>query len=254
MSDQELIRLEKLGDVFVLTMAADENRWNTTFTRAVVQALDEVEASEGPAALVTASDNAKFYSNGLDLEWMMSAPSSEHPGGDRSVFSVEIMALFGRLMMFPIPTVAAINGHAFGAGFMFALSHDLRIMREDRGFVCANEVELGMTIPDEELALFRAKVPAGAFLQTVQLAKRWTGPDALDAGIVQQTASLEEIRERAVETAQELAGLGKNREVFRTMKEHIYGENAAINGPHGAAHMLLNSAPFEGGPKSRPRG
>ena len=42
-----MIRLERQGDVFVLTMAAGENRWNTTFVRAFDEALDEVAASEG---------------------------------------------------------------------------------------------------------------------------------------------------------------------------------------------------------------
>jgi enoyl-CoA hydratase/carnithine racemase len=79
-----MIRLERQGDVFVLTMAAGENRWNTTFVRAFDEALDEVAASEGPASLVTVSDNEKFFSNGLDLEWITS--EGEHPGGDRKVF------------------------------------------------------------------------------------------------------------------------------------------------------------------------
>ena len=64
-----MIELEREGNVFVLTMNDGENRWNTTFVREYAKALDEVEASTGPAALVTRSSDPKFYSNGLDLEW-----------------------------------------------------------------------------------------------------------------------------------------------------------------------------------------
>ncbi len=78
------MRIDKHNDVFVLTMNEGENRWNTTFTRAFDKALDEVENSTGPAALVTASDDPKFFSNGLDIDWMRS--DGEHPGGDREVF------------------------------------------------------------------------------------------------------------------------------------------------------------------------
>ena len=60
MSDQ-LVRLEREGDVFILNMAADENRWNTSLVAAYDAALDEVEASVGPVALVTASDSEKFF-------------------------------------------------------------------------------------------------------------------------------------------------------------------------------------------------
>ena len=66
----EIIELARDGDVFTLTMNAGENRWNTTFVRAFAAALDEVDASSGPAALVTTSASEKFFSNGLDLDWV----------------------------------------------------------------------------------------------------------------------------------------------------------------------------------------
>ena len=181
-------------------------------------------------------------SNGLDLDWV--STTSEHPGGDRSVFGQEFMALMGRIITLPIPSVAAINGHAFGAGFMTALCHDVRCMRADRGFVCANEMQLGMVIPPPELALFRHKLPANTFFETVQLARRWAGPDALAAGIVQQLASVEDLRSEALHRATELAPLGANRSAYGRQKESIFGENAALNYPHGAAYMLKNGPQF----------
>ncbi len=237
-----MIDLTRQGDVFTLSLDDGENRWNTTLVREIARALDEVAASEGPAALVTTSTSEKFFSNGLDLEWAQS--KGEHPGGDRKVFGAEFMALMGRLITLPVPTVCAINGHAFGAGFMAALCHDVRIMRQDRGFACANEMQLGMVIPLPELALFRHKIPMNAFFETVQLSRRWTGPDALSAGIVQQVASAENLLDLATRRATELAPLAANREVFGNQKESIYGENAIINSPHGAAHLLKNSADY----------
>ena len=128
-----MIDLERSGDVFTLTMTAGENRWNTTFVRAFSEALDEVEGTEAPAALITASASEKFFSNGLDLDWV-SDPDAHPEGGDRAAFGAEFMNLMGRLITFPVPTVSAINGHAFGAGFMLALCHDVRFMRADRGW------------------------------------------------------------------------------------------------------------------------
>jgi enoyl-CoA hydratase/carnithine racemase len=235
-----MIDLNRDGDVYTLTMDAGENRWNTSFVREFEKVLDEVEASEGPAALVTASASEKFFSNGLDLDWV-SAPDQHPEGGDRAVFGAEFMTLMGRVMTFGIPTIAAVNGHAFGAGFMLALCHDVRLMRADRGFLCANEMQLGMTIPQPELALFRHKVPANAFFETVQLARRWTGPDALAAGIVQQTADVDTLAGLARQRATELAPLGANRKVFGGQKETLFGENAAISGTNGPAYMLRNS-------------
>lgn len=238
----DLVRLERDGDVFVLTMTAGENRWTTTFTRALAAALDEVEASTGTAALVTASADSKFFSNGLDLEWVMG--QGEHPGGDRRVFGLEAMAVFSRVITFPIPTVCAIGGHAFGAGFMIALCHDVRVMRRDRGYLCANEMEIGIAIPDPELALFRHKMPMSAFYETVQLARRWTAPDALAAGIVHHAVDADAVLPTAIERARQLAPLARDRAVFQGQKRRIYGEHAAINHEHGAAYMLGHARDF----------
>lgn len=240
-----MIELERKGDVFVLTMNAGENRWNTTFTRAIDSALDEVEASKGPAALVTTSADAKFFSNGLDLAWVQDPPA--HPeGGDREVFGIEFMALMGRLITLPVPTIAAVNGHGFGAGFMLALTHDLRLMRSDRGFLCANELAIGLTIPEPEVALFRHKMSAAAFNKTVLLAHRWTAAEAVDAGFVESAVDLDALTEAAVERAAGLAPLASDRSRYGWQKEVVYGQNSILNADHGAAHILKNSRDFLG--------
>lgn len=237
-----MIDLERDGPIFTLVMDAGENRWNTTFVRAYAEALDEIEASEGPAALVTTSSDPKFFSNGLDLDWIRSKnPSDDDPGGDRAAFGAEFMTAMSRTITLSVPSVAAIGGHAFGAGLMLAMSHDQRVMREDRGYLCANEMQLGMIIPKPELALFRHKLPANTFFETVQLARRWTGSAALEAGLVQRTASASDTLDVARAYAEELAPLGANRKVYKAQKESLYGENAALNDVHGAAYMLRNS-------------
>ena len=239
-----MIDLQKKDSIYLLTMDAGENRWNTAFTREFAKALDQIEKEDGPGALVTTASDSKFFSNGLDLDWIQS-PEDYPEGGDSKVFGEEAMYLFGRIITLPIPTICAINGHAFGAGFMLALSHDVRIMRKDRGFLCANEIQLGMSIPRPELALFRHKIPANSFFETVQLSKRWTGPAALEAGIVQSVESMDDLTKIAIAKAQELAPLATDRKNFGYQKEMLYGENAAINLNHGPAHMLKNSKKFE---------
>lgn len=238
-----MIELSRDESVFTLTMTAGENRWNTEFVRAIAAALDEVEASDGPAALVTTSSSEKFFSNGLDLAWVQT-PADHPAGGDYQVFGEEFMALMGRFITLPVPTLCAINGHAFGAGFMVALCHDVRLMRADRGFLCANEMQLGMRIPKPELALFRHKLPMPTFFETVQLAKRWAAPQAFDAGIIQRTAALESLLYEAQQWAAELAPLAKNRNNFGAQKEALFGENAILNSQHGPAHLLKNSSQF----------
>ena len=239
-----MIDLQKKDSIYLLTMDAGENRWNTAFTKEFAKAVDQIEKDDGPGALVTTASDSKFFSNGLDLDWIQS-PEDYPERGDSKVFGEEAMYLFGRIITLPIPTICAINGHAFGAGFMLALSHDVRIMRKDRGFLCANEIQLGMSIPRPELALFRHKIPANSFFETVQLSKRWTGPAALEAGIIQSVESMDDLTKIAIAKAEELAPLATDRKNFGYQKEMLYGENAAINLNHGPAHMLKNSKEFE---------
>ncbi|MGZ0188952.1 MAG: enoyl-CoA hydratase/isomerase family protein [Alphaproteobacteria bacterium] len=237
-----MITLEQQDNLFVLTMDAGENRWNTNFVRAFDARLDEVLASEGPAALVTTSADPKFFSNGLDLEWRRS--DGDDVGGDTSVFAKEFMALMSKLITFPVPTICAVNGHGFGAGFMLALCHDVRVMRADRGFLCANEIQVGMMIPDPELSLFRHKMSGSAFFDTVQLARRWTGPDAQTAGFVAATAPQEGLLDLARDHARRLAPLGANRALYGGSKENIFGDAPSINEKVGAAHLLRNFAGY----------
>ena len=63
-----MIDLGRDGELFILTMNDGENRWNTTFVRAFAKALDEVEASSGPVALVTRSADGKFF-----FSWTMTS-------------------------------------------------------------------------------------------------------------------------------------------------------------------------------------
>ena len=55
--------------MFVLNLGDDENRFSRAWMTAVSDALDEVDAAEGPRALLTIG-TGKFWSNGLDLDWL----------------------------------------------------------------------------------------------------------------------------------------------------------------------------------------
>ena len=67
-------------------------------------------------------------------------------GDEANGFVDEVHRIFGRILAFPGITVAAINGHAFAAGAMFATAHDFRVMRDDRGYWCLPEVDLGLPL------------------------------------------------------------------------------------------------------------
>jgi Delta3-Delta2-enoyl-CoA isomerase len=207
--------LDRRGAVFVLTLGDDENRFHPDRLAAITAALDEVDAAEGPKAVVT-TGAGKFYSNGLDLDFMAS-----HPDASETNLR-DVHALFARVLAFPAPIVAAVGGHAFAAGAMLALAHDLIVMRSDRGYFCLPEVDLGIPFTAGMNALIRSRLPIATAHEAMTTARRYGGVDAKEAGIVAATAGEGEVLDLAVALAEERAA--KAGAVFGAIKARLYAE------------------------------
>jgi enoyl-CoA hydratase/carnithine racemase len=213
-----MIDLRRNDDgVFVLTMQAGENRFNRPFLDAFNAALDTVEASSGPAALVTVGGQEKFFSTGLDLDWLGAAGQQDAPR-----FVDALVALLARVAGLGVPTVAAINGHAFAAGGMLALAHDFRVMRADRGFFCLNEVDLGLPLHPGMTALVTHRLAFSALRHVVLTGARFGGADACANGIVDEAVPAAEVLPKAFGRAAVLAQ--KDRQTYATLKRQIFAE------------------------------
>jgi len=209
-----LLDLTRDGDVFVLTMRAGENRFNRPFVDAFHAALDTVEGATGPAALVTTGED-KFYSNGLDLAWMAGDGREEGPA-----FVSDVLRLLGRVLTFPVPTVAALNGHAFAAGAMLALAHDFRVMRAERGFFCLPEVDIQIPLAPGMTALIACRLTPGVFRDAILTGARIGGVDAARQTIVDEAVGADEVVPRAIARAAALAS--KDRATYGALKRGMY--------------------------------
>ena len=99
--------LDRADDVFVLDLGDGENRFHPDWLASVHAALDEVAAAGGPRALVTAA-TGKFFSNGLDLDWLL-GHADRH-----QAHLADVHGLFARVLALPCVTVAALQGHPSG--------------------------------------------------------------------------------------------------------------------------------------------
>ncbi|MDS1114962.1 enoyl-CoA hydratase-related protein [Gordonia westfalica] len=193
--------LELHDDIAVLTLGDDENRFSPGFLDSVGELLDNVESTA--RGLVTVG-SGKFYSNGLDLEWLLA-------NGDKADGYVEqVQELFVRLLTFPLPTVAGVNGHAFGAGAMFALAHDYRVMREDRGYYCFPEVDINIPFTTGMAALIQAKLTPQTALTAMTTGHRYAGPEATEVGLVDAVADETAIVSVALDRLKPLVGKDSN--------------------------------------------
>ena len=208
-----MISVTRDGDVFLLRVDDGENRFNRASIDEWHDRLDEIESVEGPLALVT-TGSGRFYSNGLDLDWLLSE------GVDDPAFIGDVHRLLERILVFPAMTVAAVNGHAFAAGAMLATAHDVVVMRQDRGYWCLPEVDLGLPLTPTMYRVVAAHLPNATLRDAILTGRRYGGPEAHDAGIAQIVASEEELLGAALEHAHALAS--KNRQVIMEHKRLLY--------------------------------
>jgi enoyl-CoA hydratase/carnithine racemase len=209
-----MIELGREGDVYVLRLDAGENRFSPELLDGIDTALDEVEAAGGPRALVT-TGTGKFYSNGLDLDWLGANPDQHDP------YLQRVRRTLARVLTLPMPTVAAVNGHAFAAGGILTLGHDHRVMRADRGYFCLNEVDLGLSFPPALAALIQARLSPQVAHEAMVTGRRFGGVDAQAAGIVDQAVPESEVTSAAIALAAPLAG--KDGATIATIRRAMYG-------------------------------
>jgi len=184
--------------IAILDLGEDENRFSPEFLDAISAQLDELEAG-GAQGLVTTA-RGKFYTNGLDLDWL-----TAHPEQMQS-YVARVQALLARVLTLPMPTAAAVTGHAFGAGAMLAMAHDVRVMRADRGFFCFPEVDIRIPFTDGMAALIQAKLTPRAAVASMTTGRRFGGVEAAELGIVDATAGEGAVTAAAAELLRPLAG------------------------------------------------
>ncbi|MFK8023107.1 MAG: enoyl-CoA hydratase-related protein [Ilumatobacter sp.] len=211
--------IERTDEVFVLTLDDDQNRFNPSSIAVVHAAIDKVDAaiSAGEHVALVTTGSGKFFSNGIDLDWMLGQQDAEV----RS-FIAEMLGLWGRVMALPVPTVAAVNGHAFAGGAMFTQAHDHVLMRADRGYWCVNEVLLKLPLAPGMQAILEHRLPAQTFRKAILTAHRFDGPSALQAGIVDEVHDAEHLLPRALELAASLAPTADP--ILGRLKEDLYAD------------------------------
>ncbi|MEI7623401.1 MAG: enoyl-CoA hydratase/isomerase family protein [Actinomycetes bacterium] len=202
------------GIVAVITMNDGENRFDLDVVRHWHELIDEVAAKEGPLALVT-TGTGKFYSNGLNLDWLLSTPDQSRE------FLHELNRLWGRILGLDCHTTAAVNGHCFGAGALLTSAHDRITMRADRGYWCMPELDLALPVSEKMAGLLLARLPRTAIARALNTAHRFTGPDALAAGIADEILSEDELLAATIAHSAMLAT--KSRDVIGVHKQMLFG-------------------------------
>jgi enoyl-CoA hydratase/carnithine racemase len=200
--------------IAILDLGDDENRFSPSFLDDIDVRLDEIVAGGAHGLVTTAT--GKFYTNGLDLDWL--AAHSEQT----QWYVGRVQGLLARVLTLPIPTAAAVVGHAFGAGAMLAVAHDFRVMRADRGYFCFPEVDINIPFTPGMAALIQAKLAPHAAVASMTTGRRFGGTDAASIGIVDATAAEGAVTDAAVDLLRPLSG--KNQQTLGAIKQTMFAQ------------------------------
>lgn len=174
------------GSVAVLTLTNGANKQNPIFAKELLKQLQTIEENPDNKALVITSNDEKNFSQGIDVEWLMPALQNRMHDEVRQ-FMYDMDEVFKTLLLFPMPVIAAINGHAFGNGAIMACACDFRFMRADKGFFCFPEVDLSIPFLPGMLAFIKKAIPAHRMNEMILTGRRLTGDDLMNDNIAEQS-------------------------------------------------------------------
>lgn len=214
-----IVEWKKDGTVAIMTMNNGENLHNPTWAQAMIDTYNEIIADQEIKALVLTSSDPKNFSLGVDLAWVIEHRNkNDFPAiskwlyGNNEVFKAMIMA--------PIPTIAAINGHAFGNGAMLAGACDFRFMRADRGYFSLPEVNLGIQMAPSMIEWMRRIMPYHLFIRMMLSGDRFTATELEKHGvIIKACEDAEKTLEEAVAFAKTF---NKSRTTVQELKNRAY--------------------------------
>jgi len=220
-----VVKWKKQNAVAIVSMCNTANTMNKTFAQDFNCCLDQIESDTQVKSMILTALDEKNFSQGVDVAWV-----GEKLAGNQRQEVIDFMYgmndVFKRLLLFPVPVIAAINGHAFGNGAILACACDFRFMRKDKGFFCFPEVDLGILFLPGMIALVRKAIPEHLFNHMLLSGRRMTAVDLEHAHvIVKACENQEDLMKEAMAFA---AGFDKQHAIFRELKTRVHKKVAQI--------------------------
>jgi len=213
-----MIKVEYKDNIAYLILDNRENKQNIEFADKMLIALNEIEDNKNVDVLIITSSDEKNFSQGVDLNFLMEKFATKDYESVK-LFMHRMNEVFKKILIFPIPVIAEITGHAFGNGALLACACDFRFMRNDRGFFCFPEVDVN--IPFLPSMVEYAKKAVG--FQTLEMmlltGRRLTAKEAENFGILKSYDDLKSLKESVLEFAKSMK---KGRNIYKELKLRLH--------------------------------
>lgn len=181
-----LLQYETKDGVAIISFVEKVCTVTPDFVQQLGSALDRAEADDEVLAVVTVGAlDSHVYCSGFNLDYLIGGKLEDPVSG----LALPFMRLIYRIMTFPLPTVAAVSGHAVAGGAFMALCHDMIVFRSDNhSFLNLPEVNLRLPFGSFFNSLCLTRLPR-AILPEALLGVRFNAERLLQSGTVVASAS-----------------------------------------------------------------
>ena len=200
---QDLL-FEQRGAVALVTFARPAARNALTFAMydALHERCEEVDADERVRVLLLRGAGGRAFAAGTDIGEFGAFGSAE----DGLAYERAVDRVVGRLERVRVPTVAAVEGHAAGAGLILAATCDLRLCAEGATFALPIARTLGNCLSMANLARLAALIGPARTKELVLTARGVPAREALAWGLATQVVAPAELDATLAGLCDRLAG------------------------------------------------
>ena len=187
------------GDVATITI--DDGKVNALTPAMFGGLAGLLDRAQAEARAVVLLGRPGVFSAGFDLGVLRAG------GEDASALLRAGFELAARLASFPVPVVIGCTGHAIAMGAFLVLCGDYRIGADGPFTIRANEVAIGMTVPDAAIKICRARLSPAHLGRVLLLAERYEPAGAAAAGFLDEVRPDAEVAGAAKAAARRLCEL-----------------------------------------------
>lgn len=243
----DLVSYEQDGEIGIITLDSPPmNQMSLALFEELDAAFQTVREDETTVVILRSALDGVF-SAGADLNHVLETVSAD---AEEFVEEMEFyQSVFDSMKDIPVVFIAEINGHCLAGGFELALGSDLRYMARGSHEFGAIEIEIG-AIPAVGTQRLLREVGRSTAFDLIVNGKRLSPEEAADLGLVQEVYAAEELSDRVMEQAEELAA-GPTKAIRAAKKGIKLGTETsyehALEYQHELLYDLLRSHDFEEG-------
>ncbi|MEM9519895.1 MAG: enoyl-CoA hydratase/isomerase family protein [Actinomycetota bacterium] len=201
--DEPLILTKRDDGVAIVSTNDDPlNRMSLEYVDRLREVVDDLTADDSIRAVVVTAEGTTNFSVGMNLKQL---PDGIAQAGSVDAFFDQRLDLIHRIETMGKPSVATLFGYCLGGGLELPLGCTFRLAAADGAKIGLPEMDLGSTPAWGGSARLAKTVGRQHALDMILRAKTLSGPEALAIGLVNEVWPLDELKERAIALAAELA-------------------------------------------------